>query len=89
VQNLTGYLETIIAYQCLIMNWHQKHHYPLREMGNADEPVFFHVPNNITTDTKGSIPVTVKTVVHDKLIITVMFSVLADGRKLAYRGSVA
>jgi hypothetical protein len=29
-------------------------------MGNADEPVFFHLPNSITTDTKGSKPLTVK-----------------------------
>jgi len=72
VQSLpTGYLETLIAYKCLIMNWHQKHH-PIRQMGNADEPAFLHVPNNITTDTKGSKPVTVKITVHEKLIITVM-----------------
>jgi hypothetical protein len=49
----------------------------------------FHVLNNITTDTKGSKQVTVKTIIHEKLIITVMFSVLADGRKLTFRGSVA
>jgi len=47
------------------------------------------VPNNVTTDTKGSKPVTVKITVHEKLIITVMLSVLADGRKLTFRGSVA
>jgi len=58
-------------------------------MGNADEPVFFHVPNSITFDTNGSKPVTAKIIVHEKLIITVMFSVLADGRKLTFRGSVA
>jgi len=37
-------------------------------MGNADELVFFHVPNSSTTDTKGSKPVTVKIIVHEKLI---------------------
>jgi len=47
------------------------------------------VPNSSTTDTKGSKPVTVKIIVHEKLIITVMFSVLADGRKLTFKGSVA
>jgi hypothetical protein len=51
-------------------------------MGNADEPVFFCVLTNTATDAKGSKPVPVKMIVHEKLIITVMFSVLADGMKL-------
>jgi hypothetical protein len=52
-------------------------------MGNADEtPVFFDMPANTTVDAKGSKSVLVKTTGHEKLIVTVMFSVLADGRKL-------
>jgi hypothetical protein len=52
-------------------------------MGNADEtPVFFDMPANTTLDTKGSKSVLVKTTGHEKLKITVMLSVLADGRKL-------
>lgn len=47
------------------------------------------MPNSITSDTKGSNQVTVKIIVHEKLIITVMFSVLADGTRLTFRGSVA
>jgi hypothetical protein len=49
---------------------------------NTDEtPVFFHVPADTTVDTKGSKSVLVKTTGHEKLRITVMLSVLADGRK--------
>jgi len=58
-------------------------------LGNGDEPAFIRVWNSITTDTKGSKPVTVKIIVHEKLIITVMYSVLADERKQTFRGSVA
>jgi hypothetical protein len=51
-------------------------------MGNADEtPVFFDMPANTTVDTKGSKSVLVKTIGHEKLKITVMLSVLVDGRK--------
>jgi hypothetical protein len=52
-------------------------------MGNTDEtPVFFYMPANTTVDTKGSNSVPVKTTGHEKLRITVMLSVPADGRKL-------
>jgi hypothetical protein len=52
-------------------------------MGNADEtPVFFDMLANTTVDIKGSKSVLVKTTGHEKLRITVMLSVLADGRKL-------
>jgi hypothetical protein len=42
---------------------------------------FFDLPANTTVDTKGSKSVLVKTTRHEKLRITVMLSVLADGRK--------
>jgi hypothetical protein len=48
----------------------------------------FHVLNN-TTDAKGSKSLPVKTIVYKKPIISLMFSVLADGRKLTCTGSVA
>jgi hypothetical protein len=52
-------------------------------MRNADEtPVFFDMSANTTVDTKGSKSVLVKTTGFEKLRITVMLSVLADGRKL-------
>jgi hypothetical protein len=52
-------------------------------MGNADgTPVFFDMPANTTVDTNGSKSVLVKTTGHEKLRITMMLSVLADGRKL-------
>jgi hypothetical protein len=40
------------------------------------------MPANTIVDTKGSKSVLVKTTRHEKLRITVMLSVLADGRKL-------
>jgi hypothetical protein len=52
-------------------------------MGNGNEtPVFFDMPPNITVHTKGSKSIHVKTTGHEKLRITVMLSVLVDGRKL-------
>jgi hypothetical protein len=52
-------------------------------LGNADEtPVFFDMLANTTGDTKGCKSVLVKTTGHEKLRITVMLSVLADGKKL-------
>jgi hypothetical protein len=79
----TDYVEKLIAYQRHIINLCQKHDYLLRQMGNADKtPVFFDMPANTTVDTKGSKSVLVKTTGHEKLRITVILSVLADGRKL-------
>jgi hypothetical protein len=52
-------------------------------MGNTDETtIFFYIPANTTVDTKGSKSVLVKTK-HKKLRITVLLSVMADGRRLA------
>jgi hypothetical protein len=78
----TDYVEKLIAYQRYIINLCRKHDYVLGQMGNADEtPVFFDMPANTTVDTKGSKSVLNKTTGHGKLRITVMLSVLADGRK--------
>jgi hypothetical protein len=79
----TDYVEKLIAYQRHIINLCQKHDYLLGQIGNADEiPVFFDMPANTTVDTKFSKSVLVKTTGHEKLRITMMLSVLADGRKL-------
>jgi hypothetical protein len=79
----TYYDEKLVAYQCHIIKLRRKHDYLLGQMGNADEtPMFFDMPANTTVDTKGSKSVLVKTTGHEKLRITVMLSVLADGRKL-------
>jgi hypothetical protein len=79
----TDYAEKLIAYQHHVINLHRKHDYLLGQMDNADEtPVFFYMQANTTVDTKGSKSVLVKTTGHEKLRITVMLSVLADGRKL-------
>jgi hypothetical protein len=79
----TDYIEKLIAYQRHIINLRQKHDYLLGQMGNAGEtPVFFDMLTNTTVDTKGSKSVLVKITGHEKLRITVMLLVLADGRKL-------
>jgi hypothetical protein len=79
----TDYVENLIAHQRHIINLRRKHDYLLGQMGNADEiPVFFDMSANTTVDTKGSKSVLVKTTGHENLRITVMLSVLADGRKL-------
>jgi hypothetical protein len=78
----TDYIEKLIAYQRHIINLRRKHDYLLGQMGKANEtPVFFDMVANTTVDTKGSKSVLVKTTGHEKLRITVMLSVLADGRK--------
>jgi hypothetical protein len=51
-------------------------------MGNADEtPTFFDMPTNASTHVQGSNSVVMHTIGCDKLIITVILSVLADGKK--------
>jgi hypothetical protein len=84
VQKLaTDYVEKLIACQHHIINLCRKHDYLSGQMGNADEtPVFFDMPANTTIDTKSSKSVLVKTTGLEKLRISVMLSVLADGRKL-------
>jgi hypothetical protein len=79
----TDYVEKLIAYQRYIINLPRKHDYLLGQMGIADEtPVFFDMLANTTVDTKSSKSVLVKITGHEKLRITVMLSILTDGRKL-------
>jgi hypothetical protein len=51
----TDYIEKFIAYQCHIINLHQKHDYLLGQAGDKDEiTVFFDMLVNTTVDAKGS-----------------------------------
>jgi hypothetical protein len=78
----TDYVEKLIAYKRHIINLRRKHDYLLGQMGNTEAtPVFFDMPANTTVDIKGSKSV-LDTTGHEKLRITAMVSVLADGRKL-------
>jgi hypothetical protein len=84
VQNLsTAYVEKLIAYQRHIIDLCQKYYYLLRQIGNADKtPVFFDMPASSTVNVKGSKSVPHLTKQEDmKNRITVMLSVMADGRK--------
>jgi hypothetical protein len=51
-------------------------------MNNTKETCIFYKPSTTTLDRKGSKSVLVKTTGHEKIIITVMLLVLAEGRKL-------
>jgi hypothetical protein len=56
--------------------------YLLSQIGNADEiPVYFDMPSNYTVDT-GAKSAFIKTSGSEKMRLTIMLLVLADGTKL-------
>ncbi|XP_072504854.1 pogo transposable element with KRAB domain isoform X1 [Notamacropus eugenii] len=75
--------EKLITYQRSILALRKTHDYMVGQMGNADEtPICLEVPSRVTVDNQGEKPVLVKTPGREKLKITAMLGVLADGRKL-------
>jgi hypothetical protein len=55
----------------------------LGHIGNADQtPVYFDMPLKVTVNEKGAKTVLIRGTGNDKARITVMWGVLADGRKL-------
>jgi hypothetical protein len=72
------------VYQHYIIYLHHKHDCILGQTNYADKiPVFLGIPTSTTTDeTKGSKSVLVNTPVHEKMEITVMPSISADGKEL-------
>jgi hypothetical protein len=77
------YEEKLVQYQRHVINLRHQRQYCLSQMGNADEvAVFFDMPRNYTLSEKGQKQVTVKTTGYEKLRVTVMLSVTADGNKL-------
>lgn len=75
--------EKLVAYQRYIIRLRTQNDYLLGQMGNADEtPVYFDMPTNYTVDIVGTKTVSVKTTGNEKMRVTVMLTVLADGRKL-------
>ncbi|OWK61459.1 Pogo transposable element with KRAB domain [Lonchura striata] len=62
---------------------HKGHNYLLSQMGNADETtVSFDEPSNNVIEKIGTKYATIKTLGNEKMCITVMLAVLADGIKL-------
>lgn len=76
--------EKLLEFQRYVIRLRKQHSYLLGHIGNADQtPVFFDMPTNTTVADKGAKSVVVKTTGNEKNRITVMLSVLADGRKLS------
>lgn len=75
--------EKLLAFQRYVIELRKKHNYPLSQIGNADEtPVFFDMKSNITVDQKGAKSILMRTTGNEKLRITAMLAVTADGHKL-------
>ncbi|XP_028936453.1 pogo transposable element with KRAB domain isoform X2 [Ornithorhynchus anatinus] len=75
--------EKLAAYQRRVLGLRRAHGYPDGQMGNADEtPICLEVPSRVTVDYQAGRPVLVKTPGREKLKVTAMLGVLADGRKL-------
>lgn len=75
--------EKLVTYQRSVLALRRTHDYEVAQMGNADEtPICLEVPSRVTVDNQGEKPVLVKTPGREKLKITAMLGVLADGRKL-------
>ncbi|XP_045402568.1 pogo transposable element with KRAB domain isoform X3 [Lemur catta] len=75
--------EKLVSYQRSVLALRRAHDYQVAQMGNADEtPICLEVPSRVTVDNQGEKPVLVKTPGREKLKITAMLGVLADGRKL-------
>lgn len=79
----TDFEEKLIEYQRFIIGLRKQCNHLLSQIGNADEtPVYFDMTTNLTVEKKGAKSVTVKSTGNEKLRITVMLAVLADGNKL-------
>lgn len=75
--------DKLVTYQRSVLALRRLHDYQVGQMGNADEtPICLEVPSRVTVDNQGEKPVLVKTPGREKLKITAMLGVLADGRKL-------
>ncbi|RMC15171.1 hypothetical protein DUI87_07353 [Hirundo rustica rustica] len=75
--------EKVIAFQQYVIGLHKGHDYLLSQMGSADEtPVSFDEPSNNVIEEIGTKSVIIKTLGNEKMCITVMLAVLADGIKL-------
>lgn len=79
----SNFSKEVIAFQQYMNGLHKGHDYLLSQMGNADEtPVSFDEPSNNVIEEIGTKSVIIKTLGNEKMCITVMLAVLADGIKL-------
>uniref|UniRef100_A0A672HMK3 HTH CENPB-type domain-containing protein n=1 Tax=Salarias fasciatus TaxID=181472 RepID=A0A672HMK3_SALFA len=79
----SDFREKLLSYQRYVLGLRKKHHYPLDQMGNADQtPVYFDMPSHVTVEKKGKKSVLVKSTGNEKSRITVTLTCLADGTKL-------
>lgn len=79
----SNFSKKVIAFQQYVTGLHEGHDYLLSQMGNADEtPVSFDEPSNNVIEEIGTKSVIIKTLGNEKMCITVMLAVLADGIKL-------
>jgi hypothetical protein len=75
--------EKLLAVQKHVIGPWKANNYLLSQIGNADEtPVYFDMSSNYTVDDKGVKSVLIKTSGNEKMGLTVMLTVLADGKKL-------
>lgn len=75
--------EKLVAFQRHVIALRKSHDYLCGQMGNGDETaVYFDMPSNTTVEEKGAKSVIVRTTGNEKVRVTVMLAVLADGRKL-------
>jgi hypothetical protein len=75
--------EKLLAFQKHVIGLRKANNYLLSQTGNADEtPVYFDMPSNYTVDDKGVKSILIKTSDNEKMRVTVMLTVLADGTKL-------
>lgn len=79
----TDFADKLVEYQRYVISLRRKNNYLLGQIGNADETaVYFDMPQSTTIADKGSRSVIIKSTGNEKLRVTVMLAVLADGRKL-------
>ncbi len=77
------YEQKLVEYQRYVIQLRRKMDYALSNMGNADEtPVYFDMTRSTTIAEKGARDVKILSTGHEKLRVTVMLSVTADGHKL-------
>jgi len=77
-----GFKETLVTFQHHVIRLHRKNSYLLSQRGNANEtPLYFDVSSNCTVS-DGAKSVVIKISGCEKMHVTVMWVVLADGSEL-------
>ena len=75
--------EKLVNFQKYVIGLRRAKDYLLGQIGNTDQtPVFFDMPSNYTINEKGAKEVRLRTTGGEKMRMTVMLAITADGRKL-------